>query len=124
VRLAVKQTVSALKDVERLLGSERVIFVLQPNLYSRKQVETYEQRLRKRFSSTRIEQYLAEALPRYRVELQGPTFFDATDLFDSMPESVYLDWAHVNARGNEMIARYVFKLLVGRSIVQTIEQGR
>lgn len=124
VRLAVKQTVSALKDVERLLGSERVIFVLQPNLYSRKQVETYEQRLRKRFSSTRIEQYLAEALPRYRVELQGPTFFDATDLFDSMPESVYLDWSHVNARGNEMIARYVFNLLVGRSIVQTIEQGR
>ena len=123
-RRVVKQTVSAFKDLERLLGSERVIFVLQPNLYSRKQVGTYEERLRKRFSPTKIEQYAAAALPRYRVELQGSTFFDATDLFDRMPESVYLDWMHVNARGNEMIADYIFRLLVGRSIVRTAEQGR
>lgn len=42
---------------------------------------------------------------------------DITSLFDDA-DDVYLDWCHVNERGNEMIAQYMYKYLLGKGILK------
>lgn len=42
---------------------------------------------------------------------------DITSLLDDA-DDVYLDWCHINERGNEMIAQYMYEYLTGKGIVK------
>jgi hypothetical protein len=47
-----------------------------------------------------------------------PNGVSATHIFDNAPASVFLDWAHVNARGNEIIAEFIFEELQRRGMIK------
>jgi hypothetical protein len=42
---------------------------------------------------------------------ETPYAVSATHIFDNAPAPVFLDWSHVNARGNELIATFIFEEL-------------
>ena len=41
----------------------------------------------------------------------------ATHIFESAVAPVFLDWCHVNARGNEIIADFIFEELKRREVI-------
>ena len=48
---------------------------------------------------------------------ETPYAVSATHIFDNAAAPVFLDWAHVNARGNEIIAKFIFDELEKRELV-------
>lgn len=48
---------------------------------------------------------------------EDENFETATDIYDSYEESYYLDWAHVNSRGNEIIAERMLDSLLDRGLL-------
>ena len=51
-----------------------------------------------------------------------PFGVSATHIFNNAPSSVFLDWAHVNARGNEFIAKFIFEELKKRNLISVDEE--
>ena len=89
----------------------KFLAVLQPQLYASETNLTYEINLRPRFSSFLVAQ-LAFAYPLYEKFLKTCGFgVTMTEIFDNLEKVVYLDWAHVNARGNEIIARHLVDVI-------------
>ena len=41
----------------------------------------------------------------------------ATHIFDDVGEVVYLDWAHLNARGNEYVARFILDQILSQKLL-------
>ena len=48
-----------------------------------------------------------------------PWFYSLTDSFDSCPGTPYLDWCHIDALGNDLVAKSIFKLIRRRNLSET-----
>ena len=79
----------------------------------------YERQLEKRFSVD-IRNLVLDAYRRYEEWVkETPYAVSATHIFDNAASPVFLDWAHVNARGNEIIAKFIFEELQRRGMLSS-----
>jgi len=123
-RLAVEDTIDALNHAfehcENI--SAHMIAVLQPNLFTLLTKSEYEKKLERRFSRD-IKTLVIDAYKNYEVWIKTvPYCVLATHIFDNAPAPVFLDWAHVNARGNELIAKFIFEELKKRKLISIDEE--
>jgi hypothetical protein len=89
-----------------------LVFVLQPNLFTLKGNFDYTNGL-KRVSSSEIKVSVGAAYPVFESWISKNNHaVSAAHIFDDIGERVYLDWAHLNARGNEYLARFIFDQLL------------
>ena len=44
-------------------------------------------------------------------------FVDISDIFNNRPSAYFLDWAHVNSSGNEIIAEEMLKVLKDKELI-------
>ena len=84
--------------------------VLQPNIYTKRDLCPYERAIIAVFGS-RHRKMILSAYGVYRS--QSPDFVvQAEDGFDNSNPSVYLDWAHVESRGNKRLANIFLTIIV------------
>lgn len=104
------QNVLLLKNLSEKLKliNIRHCFILQPNIYTKKDINKYESNLILRFGNE-MHQMARDAYSVYEKNLDPP-FASATNLMDRTITSVYLDWAHVNAEGNKIISDFIVGL--------------
>ena len=113
-KLAVADTIKALSDAHKYCLSKgaQMVAILQPNMYTLRSKSEYEKKLEKRFSQD-IRNLIIDAYEKYEEWVKTVPFgVSATHIFDNAPASVFLDWAHVNARGNELIAKFIYLSLI------------
>jgi lysophospholipase L1-like esterase len=123
-RLAVSETLNAMNSANEYCVSRGVqmIAVLSPNLYTLRTKSQYERQLEKRFSID-MRNLVLDAYRRYEEWVnKTPYAVSATHIFDNSPAPVFLDWAHVNARGNELIAIFIFEELKKRKLISVDEE--
>ena len=96
----------------------KLLCVLQPNIFTLVSQLEYDLRLR-HSSSTEISVSVNDAYPKYVHWLRNKDFaVSAADIFNGSPDHVYLDWAHLNARGNEKLANFLFDELKRRNLIK------
>lgn len=96
----------------------KLLCVLQPNIFTLVSQLEYDLRLR-HSSSTEISVSVNDAYPKYVHWLRNKDFaVSAADIFNGSPDHVYLDWAHLNARGNEKLANFLFDELERRNLIK------
>ena len=96
-----------------------MVAILQPNLYTLRKKSQYERQLEKRFSVD-IRNLVLDAYRRYEEWVkETPYAVSATHIFDNAAAPVFLDWAHVNARGNEIIAKFIYEELQRREMLSS-----
>ena len=96
----------------------KLLCVLQPNIFTLVSKLEYDLQLR-HSSSTEISVSVNNAYPKYVHWLRSKDFVvSATDIFNGSPDHVYLDWAHLNARGNEKLANFLFDELERRNLIK------
>ena len=82
----------------------------------------YEKKLERRFSQD-IRTLISNSYKHYEEWVKKVPFgVSATHIFNNAPSSVFLDWAHVNARGNEFIAKFIFEELKKRNLISVDEE--
>ena len=117
--LAVSATIDALEDASeycRSRGAEMLV-ILQPNLYTLRTKHPREIQAEGRFSDN-LKTVILHGYKHYEEWVkETPYAVSATHIFDNAPAPVFLDWAHVNARGNEIIARFIFEELQRRGML-------
>ena len=120
-RQAVKETINALNLTFEHCSSKgaHMVAVLQPNLYTLLTKSEYEKKLEGRFSRD-IKTLIIDAYKNYEVWIKTvPYGVAAMHIFDHAPAPVFLDWAHVNARGNELIAKFIYEELQRREMLSS-----
>ena len=120
-RLSVSETVNALNSANEYCISHgaQMIAVLSPNLYTLRTKSQYERQLEKRFSID-MRNLVLDAYRRYEEWVkETPYAVSATHIFNNAAAPVFLDWAHVNARGNEIIAKFIFEELQRRGMLSS-----
>jgi lysophospholipase L1-like esterase len=120
-RAAVTDTIDSLNAARDYCQSKgaHMVAILQPNLYTLRTKSQYERQLEKRFSID-IRSLALDAYRRYEEWVkETPYAVSATHIFDNAPAPVFLDWAHVNARGNEIIAKFIFEELQRREMLSS-----
>jgi len=96
----------------------KMLCVLQPNIFTLVSQLEYDLRLR-HSSSTEMSVSVNDAYPKYVHWLRNKDFaVSAADIFNGSPDHVYLDWAHLNARGNEKLANFLFDELERRNLIK------
>ena len=118
-RVSVSETVNALNSANEYCISHgaQMIAVLSPNLYTLRTKSQYERQLEKRFSID-MRNLVLDAYRRYEEWVkETPYAVSATHIFNNAAAPVFLDWAHVNARGNEIIAKFIFEELQRRGML-------
>ncbi len=92
--------------------------VLQANLFTRKPSTDYDQTLAKMYGSELgvvMPEMYERLLP---IILKYENFGDARAVMNNLEPSPYFDWMHVNAAGDQQIARFLEKLLVDKQLVR------
>ena len=123
-RLAVAETIKALSDAHLYCLSKgaQMVAILQPNLYTLRTKSDYEKKLERRFSQD-IRTLISNSFKHYEEWVKTVPFgVSATHIFNNAPSSVFLDWAHVNARGNELIAKFIYSELAKRKLVNVLNK--
>jgi hypothetical protein len=94
-----------------------VCFLLQPNLYTK--VPTSEDEIRLKSTYPRHwEKTVVSGYQVLRDSLESDSrFLDVSDLFNNKSGSYFLDWAHVNSIGNEIISSVMFNVLKERGLI-------
>jgi hypothetical protein len=94
-----------------------VCFLLQPNLYTK--VPTSEDEIRLKSTYPRHwEKTVVSGYQVLRDSLESDSrFLDVSDLFNDKSGSYFLDWAHVNSIGNEIISSVMFNVLKERGLI-------
>ena len=118
-RSAVADTINSLNAARDYCQGKgaHMVAILQPNLYTLRTKSQYERQLEKRFSID-MRNLVLDAYRRYEEWVkETPYAVSATHIFDNAAAPVFLDWAHVNARGNEIIAKFIFDELEKRELV-------
>ena len=65
-----------------------------------------------------------DAYKRFEIWVKSVPFgVSATHIFDNTKDSIFLDWTHANARGNEMIAQFIFDELKKRELVGGLSEA-
>lgn len=94
-----------------------MVAVLQPNIYTLNSKSEYEINLERKFSQD-FKTLVRDAYNQYEEWVKTmPYAVSATHIFDSAVAPVFLDWCHVNARGNELIAEFIFEELKRRELI-------
>ena len=100
-------------------NSAKMIAILEPNLYTRRRACGYENRLISRFNRD-LRIFIAESYKQYEDWIKTVPFgVSAVHIFDNSKDSVFLDWCHMNARGNEIIAKFIFEELQRREMLSS-----
>ena len=118
-RVAVTDTIDSLNVAHEYCQSKgaHMVAILQPNLYTLRTKSQYERQLEKRFSID-MRNLVLDAYRRYEEWVkETPYAVSATHIFNNAAAPVFLDWAHVNARGNEIIAKFIFEELQRRGML-------
>ena len=118
-RSAAKETIRNLTNAYENYSSQgvRILVVLQPNIYTLRTKSEYELNLASRFSQD-MKTLVLDAYKQFEFWIKTlPYGVSATHIFDLSKDSVFLDWCHVNARGNEIIAKFIFDELKKRELV-------
>lgn len=116
---AVEETIAILTDAYENYSSQGVemVVVLQPNIYTLSTKSENELILEKKFSQD-MKTLVQGAYKQFEFWVESVPFgVSATHIFDNSKESIFLDWTHVNARGNELIANFMFEELKRREII-------
>ena len=111
--------IEALKDAYEfcIRNSAKMIAILEPNLYTRRLTHGYENRLISRFNRD-LRTHIIESYKKYEDWIKTVHYgVSATHICDKSNHSLFLDWSHVNARGNEIIAQFIFDELKKRELV-------
>ena len=113
---AAQETVAELNQLSLYLNSINVrhIFIIQPNIYTKKSLNKYESEIIKRFGVD-FSQVVKSAYGFYE-KLRNHPFVSATHLMDNTDESVYLDWSHTSATGNQLIAEFISHLELFKNV--------
>jgi len=94
-----------------------MLFVLQPNLFTKKFHNDYEKTLIAKYPK----HWGNTVLAGYKVlktQFENNTHVSfATHIFDDELVSPFLDWGHVNSTGNKIIAQHIFESLKERQII-------
>jgi len=123
-RQAVRETINALNLAFEHCSSKgaHMVAILQPNIYTLRTKSDYEKKLERRFSQD-IRTLISNSFKDYEEWVKTVPFgVSATHIFNNAPSSVFLDWAHVNARGNELIAKFIFEELKKRNLISVDEE--
>ena len=118
-RSAAKETIRILTDAYENYSSRgvEIIAVLQPNIYTLHTKSEYEKMLERKFSQD-MKTLVKDAYKRFEIWIKSVPFaVSATNLFDDCDSPVFLDLFHVNAKGNEIIAQFIFEELKKRELV-------
>ena len=124
LRQAVKETINALNLAFEHCSSKgaHMVAILQPNIYTLRTKSDYEKKLERRFSQD-IRTLISNSFKHYEEWVKTVPFgVSATHIFNNAPSSVFLDWAHVNARGNELIAKFIYSELAKRKLVNVLNK--
>jgi hypothetical protein len=119
--ITVSQTIDALTGANTFCKSKAasLLAVLQPNLYTLRTKFPSEIQAEKRYSSTLKSQVLCAYQQYDKWITETPYAASAINIFDGAEAPVFLDWAHVNARGNEIIAKFIFEELRRRGMLRS-----
>ena len=108
--LAAHQTINQLKSLSDFLNTNKILhkFVIQPNIYTKRNTNNYENQITLKFAAELND----TVLHAYRIfeNCRDPYCVSASHIFDDTETSVYLDWAHTNAEGNQTIAKFISEL--------------
>ena len=97
----------------------KVYFFWQPHLYSMtRKVNTYEQKIIDRASPILIEsqQVLYDLAKARFSNREDESLFFLGNVFDSVDEAIYIDWHHLGANGNAIIAETIHHALLGKGV--------
>ena len=94
-----------------------MMFVLQPNLFTKKFHNDYEKTLIDKYPRHWGNTVLAGYKVLKTQFENNPYAISATHIFDDELVSPFLDWGHVNSTGNQIIAQYLFENLQKRQII-------
>ncbi len=120
-RAAVTDTIGALNEAHEYCVSRgaQMVAILQPNLYTLRTKSQYERQLEKRYSID-MRTLVLDAYRRYEEWVkETPYAVSATHIFNNATAPVFLDWCHVNARGNEIVAKFIFEELQRRGMLSS-----
>jgi hypothetical protein len=118
-RLAVVDTIQSLNEAHQhcLDKGAEMIAILQPNIHTLRTKSDYEKQLEKRFSQD-LKTLIIDAYQQYEKWIKTVAYgVSATHIFNNVPSSVFVDWAHANARGSELIAKFMYEELQKRELV-------
>ena len=94
-----------------------VCFLLQPNLYTKVPTSEDEIRLKSTYPK-HWEQIVVSGYQTLRDSLRTKAdFLDISKVFNDKSGAYFLDWAHVNSIGNEIIASEMFNVLNDRELI-------
>jgi lysophospholipase L1-like esterase len=128
-RLAVEMAETTITAAEEAAAWARargahVLFVLQPHIFTLAHPDDWDRRIIAH-TARDLPIMLQAAYTRYRRWIETSDFIvSATHIFDRESPSPYMgDWGHVNTRGNELIAEFIFSELVARGMLGPVEIG-
>ena len=100
-----------------------MLFVLQPHIFTLARPDDWDRRIIAH-TARDLPIMLQAAYARYRQWLKTSDIAAyATHIFDRESGPIYLDWGHVNTRGNELIGEFVFSELEARGMLGPMERG-
>jgi lysophospholipase L1-like esterase len=116
---AVSDTIQSLNEAHKhcLVKGAQMLAILQPNIYTLRTKSDYEIQLEKRFSKD-LKTLIIDSYQQYENWIKTTSYgVSATHIFNNAPSSIFLDWAHANARGSELIAKFIFEELKNRKLI-------
>lgn len=93
--------------------------LLQPNVFTKKSYSKRDLEIHKRskINPRIVKIQYNEYMKRLS---KHPWFRPITDSLDSHPETPYLDWCHLDASGNSLVAKSLFDLITRRNLNETV----
>ena len=96
----------------------KVIFVLQPSLYSGKKVlQDYE----KAMLQGESQPVMQAAYQQIRKDIENQAIqgiYDISDVFKQISDPIYIDWAHTGPLGNYYIAQHIAKIIESEGLLE------
>ena len=113
------RTIGTCYEIVDFLKSKSVefVFILQPNLYTKKTKNLFENWLRDSYPKHWETVVLTGYTVLQKEFCKVKNFETLIDVFNSSHDSYFLDWAHVNSLGNEIIAQSIFNVLLDRGML-------
>jgi hypothetical protein len=109
--LAARHTLEEIALTQRVCSENNLKFtaILQPNIYTKKELSAYESAVVRVFGSRHKKMILSA----YEIYRSSPASFivNAEAGFDNFEPSVFLDWAHVESRGNRALASFMLSII-------------
>ena len=92
----------------------KFIAILQPHIFTKKTSDKFENTVKKKYASS-LEKVISLQYKAYLSSFSKfEWFYDFRQAFDTLDESPYVDWVHVNASGNQRISEEVLKIVSKR----------